>query len=74
MESTLIRLSGLWTKKDKNGTTYYSGNLGSGRLLLFRNTKKQAEKEPDLVLWLAPPAEKQPSVDQVKDNPQPDAF
>ena len=48
----MIQLSALWKKDSKNGRTYYSGKLGDGRLLLFKNEKKQDEKQPDLILYI----------------------
>jgi len=48
----MIQLSALWKKDSKNGRTYYTGKLGDGRLLLFKNDKKQDEKQPDLILYI----------------------
>jgi hypothetical protein len=33
----VIQLAALWKKDSKNGRTYYTGKLGDGRLLLFKN-------------------------------------
>jgi len=48
----MIHLAGFWKKDSKNGRKYYTGKLGSGKLLLFRNDKKQTEKDPDLILYI----------------------
>ena len=48
----MIQLSALWKKDSKNGRSYYTGKLGDGRLLLFRNDKKTDEKHPDLLLYI----------------------
>lgn len=48
----MIQLAALWKKDSKNGRTYYTGKLGDGRLLLFKNDKKTDEKQPDLILYL----------------------
>lgn len=42
---TRIRLSGMWQNKTADGETYFSGSLGDGKLLMFKN--KYAEKESD---------------------------
>ena len=50
-----IRLGGLWKHQARSGETYYSGSFGPGlRLVLFSNTRQQNDKDPDLVLYLAP--------------------
>lgn len=54
----MIQLSGLWLKDGKNGK-YFSGKLGNANILIFKNTKKQDEKHPDYILYLAEPQKKQ---------------
>ena len=50
-----IKLTGLWKNTSKDGQTYYAGSLSpTVRVLVFKNTFKKGEKEPDLVLYLAP--------------------
>jgi hypothetical protein len=49
----MIQLAGLWKKESKDGKTYYAGTLGGGRLLLFKNDRKETENHPDLVLYFA---------------------
>ena len=49
----MVRLTGLWKREGKNGD-YYSGNLGTARLLLFRNKTKRSETDCDLVLYISP--------------------
>ena len=36
----MIQLAALCKKDSKFGRTYYTGKLGNGRLLLFKNDKK----------------------------------
>ena len=48
----MIQLAGFWKKDSKNGRTYYTGKLGNGKLLLFKNDKKESEKQPDLILYI----------------------
>ena len=49
----MIKLTGLWKHEDKNGQIYYSGNLGSGRILIYKNSYKEEDKHPDLVMYIA---------------------
>ena len=50
----MLKLCGLWRKEGKDGEPFYSGKLGYGvNLLLFKNKYKKADKDPDLVLYLA---------------------
>ena len=44
----MINFGGLWINKDKNGNEYFSGNFGyGGKILIFPNTFKKGEKDPD---------------------------
>ena len=49
----MIQISALWKKESKQGKTYYSGKLGQGKLLLYKNDFKRESKHPDLILYLA---------------------
>ena len=61
-----IKLTGLWKSTDQSGATYYAGNLSpSVRLLVFKNTFKKTERDPDLVVY-AVPAEKRPAARDVR--------
>ena len=57
----MIRLGGLWLNTSRGGEKYFSGNLGSGRVLVFRNQHKRTDKDPDYVLYIAPKQEGQPA-------------
>lgn len=52
----LKEIGALWTKKDKNGNTMLSGTLdsvnGKKTILVFKNTGKKAEKQPDYRIFL----------------------
>ncbi len=53
----------LWQRKSTKGTIYFGGKLPSGeKVLLFKNDRKQSERDPDLILYLSEPerAEEQP--------------
>ena len=44
----MIKATGLWLNDSKNGEKYFSGNLGSLRVVILKNTLKEAgSKEPD---------------------------
>ena len=53
-EKNLLKLCGLWKRKDKEGKAFYSGSLSySTNLLLFSNSyKKDDDKQPDLLLYI----------------------
>jgi len=60
MKADLIRLTGLWKNKDKNGNTYLSGNLtGIASLMVMPNTFKKKETEPDYIVYLKASDKKQ---------------
>ncbi len=53
--SDMIKLTGLWKGKDKNGNTYLSGGLnGITQLTVMPNTYKKNPKEPDYWLYIRP--------------------
>jgi hypothetical protein len=49
----MIQIAAFWRKDSRNGRTFYQGKSGNGKLLLFKNDKKQDEKRPALVLCIA---------------------
>jgi len=51
--SELIKVTGLWKSEDRNGNLVLSGNLnGNARVVIFTNTFKESEKEPDYIMYL----------------------
>lgn len=49
----MIRLTGLWKNRGKDGNTFLSGNLnGISSLLIMPNTFKKKENEPDYIVYL----------------------
>lgn len=55
-QSNLIRLTGLWTRRDGEGTRYLSGSVSpSSSLVVLPNRRKRREEEPDFIAYLAPP-------------------
>lgn len=49
-----IHLTGLWKEKSAGGVDYLSGGLGRGKLLIFKNNRKEKDTDPDYNLYLAP--------------------
>lgn len=57
-QNSMVKITGLWRKETEKGV-HFSGPFGySANLLLFKNQYKKSEKDPDLVLYIAPKAEK----------------
>lgn len=53
--SDLLKIGGLWKNKDKNGNDCFSGQFTYGtKLLVFKNSFKKKETEPDFIVYLAP--------------------
>jgi hypothetical protein len=49
----VIKLTGLWWGKDKNGNDYLSGQMSrSARMLILKNTKKAKPSDPDMSLFV----------------------
>ena len=53
-KSDLVKISGLWLNKDKNGNTYMSGNMGGARIVILKNTYKEKDEHPNYNLFVAP--------------------
>ena len=53
-ESDLVEIGGLWLNESKGGEKYFSGSLGSARLIIFKNKFKEADNQPDYRLYVAP--------------------
>lgn len=49
-KSTLTEAFALWEKQSKSGRTYYTGTYAGEELTAFVN-KKQAMKDPDIVIY-----------------------
>lgn len=59
MEQGKIKLGGLWENKTKDGKVYYSGNLGSCKILIFENGYREAENHPTHIMYIAPNEKKE---------------
>ena len=55
MSSDMVKLTGLWKSKDKEGKTFLSGTLNPiSKLLVLPNSyKKDGDKSPDYFVYLA---------------------
>ena len=49
----MIKLTGLWQNEDKNQNKYLSGSLGSAKILIFKNTYKEKDNQPDYIMYAA---------------------
>ena len=52
----MVKLTGVWKAKDKQGNTYLSGSLTPvSNLVIMPNTfKKEGERSPDYYAYIAP--------------------
>ena len=66
----MIPISGLWKSTDKKGNEYFSGYLGSAKLLVFKNTFKKEDKHPDFVIYVAENKKQEEKKDSWKDEEQ----
>lgn len=53
-ESKRVKMTGLWKNETRNGKEYWSGNLGSARIEVWPNDRKERDNHPDLNVYLAP--------------------
>ena len=51
--SEMIKITGLWKGKDKNGSTFMSGTMGGVKVLIFANKYKEEDKHPDYIMYFA---------------------
>ena len=52
-KSDLVRIGGLWRNTNARGT-YLSGKLGQAKLLVFENSHKTDDRQPDYIVYVAP--------------------
>ena len=60
-QSPLLHICGLWENESKAGDTYFAGNWGGIKVLIFRNRNPIGEKSPThrLVFQSLPKKEKE---------------
>lgn len=50
----MIQISGLWLNESKGGEKYFTGYMGNAKILIFKNKFKEADNQPDYILYVAP--------------------
>jgi len=59
-KNKMIRLTGLWKQKGKDGKTYLNGNIGGARIMILPNEyQREGKKDPEYHLMISerPPKE-----------------
>ena len=65
----MVPITGLWINKDKNGNSYMSGSMGMGRILIFKNDKKEdGSNQPDYYMKLAEKTKQQENEPEKTDD------
>jgi hypothetical protein len=67
----MLKASGLWLNKDSKGNSFFSGNLGGIRVVIFKNTfKKEGSNEPDYQMYFTEQTKKddKEAAPEVKDD------
>lgn len=66
--ANLIKLTGLWKNKNKDGKTYLTGGLGAGRIVIFPNKFKKTENHPDYFVYFSEKENKEEGGGKYKKN------
>ena len=53
----MIKLGGLWERRGKNGP-FWAGKLGNANVMIFPNTRKRGEDDPDFEMFISEPQNK----------------
>ena len=61
----MIELTGLWERQDKNGNSVLSGYIGKAKLVIFKNTYKKTEKQPDYIAYISEKPKEQKTNDNI---------
>ena len=59
MNEPMVKIGGLYEKTSQKGNRYFVGRLNGVRLLMFANTDKQQESDPDWLLFVQERSEQQ---------------
>ena len=71
-KNAIVRLGGLWKNTSKNGVEYLSGNLGMGKLLIFKNLNKEdGSNAPDYYINIAEKRETRPATNTTSTGDEP---
>ena len=70
MTAEMIKLTGLWKQKDKEGKSFLMGTLNPiAKLLVLPNSyKKEGDKSPDYFIYMAQNEKKQQSASSQKED------
>lgn len=61
----MLKLTGLWKNISTKGEEYFTGSMGSARIVIMKNTfKKEGSNEPDFTLYVTEP---KPKAEQPKE-------
>jgi hypothetical protein len=52
MNEPMVKIAGLYEKTSQKGNRYFIGRLNGARLLMFANTDKKQESDPDWLLYV----------------------
>lgn len=66
----MIKLTGLWEHKNQKGETYYTGNLGRGRIVILSNSFADKPNDPKFHMFIAEDNATKQKVVQEDDVPQ----
>lgn len=65
-DSRKVPLCGLWENTSKDGAVYFSGSLGSAKILVFKNNRKTQQNHPSFNVYIVPNEKKNANVSYVK--------
>lgn len=51
-KKTQLELCGLWERKDRNGNSFYVGSINGLSVMIFKNSYKEKETQPDFKVYL----------------------
>ena len=68
-----IPLGGLWANQMKDGSMYFSGSLGQGKIVIFPNGYKEKETDPDYKMYICPKPKKNEN-SSYNNTPETDIF
>lgn len=54
----MIKLTGIWQNEGQKGT-YFTGKLGDAKILILKNNFKNADKQPDYIMYIDEPKKKE---------------
>lgn len=51
------KIGALWARVSGKGTAYFSGEINGQKIVVFANSRKDNEKQPDWVVYKSTPRE-----------------